>query len=82
MYKEDPQLAAMFASFVPSGFTGSQFPWQQVQWMPVNYTESAENAARREGVQLPEAKTATNNTADNAAHKDKQGSAEKRLRVP
>lgn len=47
VYKEDPQLAAMFANFVPSGFTGSQFPWQQVQWMPVNYTESAENAARR-----------------------------------
>ena len=47
VYKEDPQLAAMFASFVPSGFTGNQFPWQQVQWMPVNYTESAENTARR-----------------------------------
>lgn len=47
VYKEDPQLAAMFASFVPSGFTGSQFPWQQVQWMPVNYTESAENSAGR-----------------------------------
>ena len=47
VYKEDPQLAAMFASFVPSGFTGNQFPWQQVQWMPVNYTESAENAAGR-----------------------------------
>lgn len=82
VYKEDPQLAAMFASFVPSGFTGSQFPWQQVQWMPVNYTESAENAARREGVQLPEVKTATNNTADNAAHKDKQGSAEKKIARP
>ena len=47
VYKEDPQLAAMFANFVPSGFTGNQFPWQQVQWMPVNYTESAENAAGR-----------------------------------
>ena len=47
VYKEDPQLAAMFANFVPSGFTGNQFPWQQVQWMPVNYTESAENTARR-----------------------------------
>lgn len=47
VYKEDPQLAAMFASFVPSGFTGTQFPWHQVQWMPVNYTESAENAAGR-----------------------------------
>lgn len=47
VYKEDPQLAAMFANFVPSGFTGSQFPWQQVQWMPVNYTESAENSAGR-----------------------------------
>ena len=47
VYKEDPQLAAMFASFVPSGFTGTQFPWHQVQWMPVNYTESAENTARR-----------------------------------
>lgn len=47
VYKEDPQLAAMFASFVPSGFTGNQFPWQQVQWMPVNYTESAENSAGR-----------------------------------
>ena len=52
VYKEDPQLAAMFASFVPSGFTGNQFPWQQVQWMPVNYTESAENTARREGTQV------------------------------
>lgn len=82
VYKEDPQLAAMFANFVPSGFTGNQFPWQQVQWMPVNYTESAENAARREGVQLPEAKTATNNTADNAANKDKQGSAEKKIARP
>ena len=47
VYKEDPQLAAMFANFVPSGFTGNQFPWQQVQWMPVNYTESAENSAGR-----------------------------------
>lgn len=47
VYKEDPQLAAMFANFVPSGFTGNQFPWQQVQWMPVNYTESAENTAGR-----------------------------------
>lgn len=47
VYKEDPQLAAMFASFVPSGFTGTQFPWHQVQWMPVNYTESAENSAGR-----------------------------------
>lgn len=47
VYKEDPQLATMFASFVPSGFTGSQFPWQQVQWMPVNYTESTENSAGR-----------------------------------
>lgn len=47
VYKEDPQLAAMFANFVPSGFTGSQFPWQQVQWMPVNYTESTENSAGR-----------------------------------
>lgn len=47
VYKEDPQLAAMFANFVPSGFTGTQFPWQQVQWMPVNYTESAENSAGR-----------------------------------
>lgn len=82
VYKEDPQLAAMFANFVPSGFTGSQFPWQQVQWMPVNYTESAENAARREGVQLPDAKTATNNTADNAANKDQQGSAEKKIARP
>ena len=52
VYKEDPQLAAMFASFVPSGFTGTQFPWHQVQWMPVNYTESAENTARREGTQV------------------------------
>lgn len=47
VYKEDPQLAAMFANFVPSGFTGTQFPWQQAQWMPVNYTESAENSAGR-----------------------------------
>lgn len=47
VYKEDPQLAAMFANFVPSGFTGTQFPWHQVQWMPVNYTESAENSAGR-----------------------------------
>ncbi|WP_314681154.1 Rib/alpha-like domain-containing protein [Rothia mucilaginosa] len=47
VYKEDPKLAAMFANFVPSGFTGNQFPWQQVQWMPVNYTESAENSAGR-----------------------------------
>ena len=47
MYKEDPKLAAMFANFVPSGFTGTQFPWQQVQWMLVNYTESAENSAGR-----------------------------------
>ena len=47
VYKGDPKLAAMFANFVPSGFTGTQFPWQQVQWMPVNYTESAENAANR-----------------------------------
>ena len=83
VYKEDPQLAAMFANFVPSGFTGNQFPWQQVQWMPVNYTESAENAARREGLQVPEtnaaadAKAATDNAADNAADKDKQGATEK-----
>ena len=47
VYKEDPQLAAMFANFVPSGFTGNQFPWQQVQCMPVNYPESAENSAGR-----------------------------------
>ena len=69
VYKEDPQLAAMFASFVPSGFTGSQFPWQQVQWMPVNYTESAENTARREGTQvLPQSNNqATDSNAD--AHK-------------
>ena len=83
VYKEDPKLAAMFANFVPSGFTGNQFPWQQVQWMPVNYTESAENAARREGLQVPEtnaatdAKAVTDNAADNAADKDKQGAAEK-----
>lgn len=48
--KEGRQLAAMFTNFVPSGFTGSQFPWHQVQWMPVNYTESAENTAFRAGV--------------------------------
>lgn len=69
VYKEDPQLAAMFANFVPSGFTGNQFPWQQVQWMPVNYTESAENTARREGTQvLPQSNNqAANSNAD--AHK-------------
>ncbi len=69
VYKEDPQLAAMFANFVPSGFTGNQFPWQQVQWMPVNYTESAENTARREGTQvLPQSNNqATDSNAD--AHK-------------
>lgn len=48
--KEGRQLAAMFTNFVPSGFTGNQFPWHQVQWMPVNYTESAENTACRAGV--------------------------------
>ena len=69
VYKEDPQLAAMFANFVPSGFTGNQFPWQQVQWMPVNYTESAENTARREGTQvLPQSNNqAADSNAD--AHK-------------
>ena len=69
VYKEDPKLAAMFANFVPSGFTGNQFPWQQVQWMPVNYTESAENTARREGTQvLPQSNNqAANSNAD--AHK-------------
>ena len=69
VYKEDPKLAAMFANFVPSGFTGTQFPWQQVQWMPVNYTESAENTARREGTQvLPQSNNqAADSNAD--AHK-------------
>ena len=69
VYKEDPKLAAMFANFVPSGFTGNQFPWQQVQWMPVNYTESAENTARREGTQvLPQSNNqAADSNAD--AHK-------------